>query len=74
MPYVTTWERLAREEGKQESYKEMAKKLIKKGIDLKTVAETTGLSLKQIKALIPLEGIKPQLDKKAATRNKIYRG
>jgi predicted transposase/invertase (TIGR01784 family) len=64
MPYVASWEKMAREEGiqlgkkegiqlgKKESYKEMAKKLIKKGIDLKIIAETTGLSLKEIKAMV----------------------
>jgi hypothetical protein len=71
MPYVTSWEKFAREEGiqlgkkegiqlgkkegiqlgKKESYIEMARKLIKKGIDLKIIAETTGLSLKKIKAM-----------------------
>jgi predicted transposase/invertase (TIGR01784 family) len=49
MTYVSSWEREAREQGRRETYKEVAKKLIKRGIDLKIIAETTGLSLEEVK-------------------------
>ncbi|MCK4766315.1 MAG: transposase [Candidatus Aminicenantes bacterium] len=59
MPYVTSWERLAREEGIKTGIKtgmktgkiETAKKLISKGIDLNIIAESTGLSIEEITTL-----------------------
>ena len=79
MPYVTTWERRAREEGLQEGVTlgreegvtlgreegvalgikkgahnrniEIARKLLRKGIALDIISETTGLSRKEIEAL-----------------------
>jgi len=55
MPYVTTWERRAREEGivlgvKKEK-KEIVRKMLRKGIALDIISETTGLSQAEIESL-----------------------
>ena len=47
MGYVTTWERRAKKEGKIET----AKILIKKGINIQTIIEATGLTEKEIEKL-----------------------
>ncbi|MCK4760805.1 MAG: transposase [Candidatus Aminicenantes bacterium] len=55
MPYVTSWERLAHEEGMKTGMKtgkiETAKELIAIGIDLNIIAKATGLSIEEIKTL-----------------------
>jgi len=55
MSYVTTWERRAKKEGRLEGRLEgkieAAKILIKKGIDLETIIEATGLSKNEIEKL-----------------------
>jgi hypothetical protein len=53
MPMILTAERIAMEEGKKEGKKEgkfeVAKRMLKKGLDLKFIAEVTGLPIKQLK-------------------------
>jgi predicted transposase/invertase (TIGR01784 family) len=60
MPYVPSWERRAKEEGikegikegKKEGKKEMARELIKRGIPLNVVAQSSGLPVKEIERLV----------------------
>jgi len=63
MPYVTTWERraemkgreegvvLGKKEGKIEEKTDIAKRLLRKGISLDIISETTGLSRPEIESL-----------------------
>jgi predicted transposase/invertase (TIGR01784 family) len=59
MPYVPSWERKAKEEGikegKKEGKKEMARELIKRGIPLNVVAQSSGLPVKEIERLVEAE-------------------
>ena len=51
MAYVTSWERIAKKEGKREGKLETAQKMIKKGIDRDTIIEVTGFSRKELEKL-----------------------
>jgi len=51
MPYVTTWERRARKEGAQDRNIEIARNLLKKGLPLDIISETTGLSRSEVESL-----------------------
>ena len=59
MPYVTTWERRAKEEGVVLGMEkgahnrniEIARKLLRKGISLDIISEATGLSQSEIESL-----------------------
>jgi hypothetical protein len=51
MKYVTTIERMAREEGKVEEKQTIALKMLRKHLDLETIAEVTGLTIKQLQQL-----------------------
>ncbi|MCP5103239.1 MAG: hypothetical protein GY950_07670 [bacterium] len=55
MAYVTTWERIAKKEGRKEGIKEgkldTAKRLIKKGVDMDIIVEATGFPKKEIEKL-----------------------
>ena len=63
MPYVTSWERDAKKEGIIEGIKEgkkagklekafeAAKKMMKKGFDMDTIIDITGLNRKEIEKL-----------------------
>lgn len=56
MPHVTTWERTAEERGikigKKEKMIEIAKKLIKNGIDMTIIAKSTGISRKELEKIV----------------------
>ncbi|MGD2084652.1 MAG: hypothetical protein PVH61_00565 [Candidatus Aminicenantes bacterium] len=56
MPYVTSWERIAKKEGKREGMKakakESAKRMLEDGMPIETISKYTGLTEKEIKALI----------------------
>ena len=60
MPYVTSWERIAKKEGvkigeergvKKEKI-ETASRLLKRGVELDFIADATGLSNKEIEELV----------------------
>ncbi|MCP4705516.1 MAG: hypothetical protein GY865_13025, partial [candidate division Zixibacteria bacterium] len=55
MPYVTTWERIARKEGKEDGVKEEKRKtvinLLKEGVDKKIISSATGFPIKKIEEL-----------------------
>ena len=51
MPYVTSWERIAKKEGKREGKIETARELIKRGVDMNIIAEATGFTLEEIEKL-----------------------
>lgn len=55
MSYVPTWERKAEQKGREEGARrrdiEIARKLLKKGIALEIISETTNLSRKEIESL-----------------------
>jgi hypothetical protein len=60
MPYVTSWERIAKKEGKKEGKregmeakaKETAKRMLEDGMPIETISKYTGLTEKEIKALM----------------------
>jgi predicted transposase/invertase (TIGR01784 family) len=56
MPYVTSWERIAKKEGKREGMKakakETAKRMLEDGVPIETISKYTGLTEKEIKALM----------------------
>jgi len=55
MDYVTSWEQIAKKEGKKEGIKEgklkTAAAMIKKGLNLDLIAEVTGFSKQQVQKL-----------------------
>jgi hypothetical protein len=55
MPYVTSWERIAKKEGMKEGMREgkleTARELLKRGVDIHTIAEATGFSPEEIEQL-----------------------
>ncbi len=51
MAYVTSWERIAKKEGKREGKLETAQRMIKKGIDKETIIEVTGFSREELETL-----------------------
>jgi len=56
MPYVTSWERLGEKKGKKEGKKEekleTAKRMLLDNISIEQVVKYTGLTEKDVKALI----------------------
>jgi predicted transposase/invertase (TIGR01784 family) len=56
MPYLPTWERTAKKEGKKEGKKEQAlktaKKMLEDDFSIENIMKYTGLSQKEIKALM----------------------
>ncbi len=60
MPYLASWERNAMKEGMKQGVKQgvnkekmrTAKKMLKEGIDLDTIAKITGLARKQIEKML----------------------
>jgi hypothetical protein len=56
MPYVTSWERIAKKEGVKIGVKkekiETASRLLKRGVDIDIIADATGLSKKKIEELV----------------------
>ena len=56
MPYVTSWERLGEKKGKKEGKKEekleTAKRMLLDNISIEKVVKYTGLTEKEVKALI----------------------
>jgi predicted transposase/invertase (TIGR01784 family) len=55
MPYIPTWERRAKKEGKIEAKEEMAQELLKRGVPLDIVAQSSGLSPEKLEKLIDKE-------------------
>ncbi len=51
MEYVPLWERDAEKRGMQKKAKETAKNLLKRGIDIETISDATGLKKKEIEKL-----------------------
>jgi predicted transposase YdaD len=51
MKYVTTIERMAKEEGKDEERQTIALNLIRQGLTVEAIAQATGLTIEQIQAL-----------------------
>jgi predicted transposase/invertase (TIGR01784 family) len=51
MPYVTSWERIAKKEGKREGKLELAKEFLKNGVRIDIVVKSTGLPRKEIEKL-----------------------
>jgi predicted transposase/invertase (TIGR01784 family) len=59
MPYVTSWERIGEERGKEigeetgieKGKLQTARELVKRGVDINIVAEATGFSREQIEKL-----------------------
>jgi len=60
MPHVTSWERIAKKEGKikgieegmEKKAKETARKMLEDGLPIETIIKYTGLSEKEIKELM----------------------
>jgi len=52
MPYVTTWERSAEKKGKKEQALKTAKKMLEDDFSIESIMKYTGLSQKEIKALM----------------------
>ena len=60
MPYVTSWERIARKEGKKEGKmegkmeekRETARQMLNDGVAIEKIVKYTGLTEKEIKALM----------------------
>jgi len=51
MPYITSWERIAKKEGKKEGKLETARELLRYGIDMEIIVKSTGLPGKEIEKL-----------------------
>ncbi|NIM12763.1 MAG: hypothetical protein GTO45_11715 [Candidatus Aminicenantes bacterium] len=51
MPHVTSWEKIAKKEGKREGKLETARELIKRGVDINIIAGATGFSREEIEKL-----------------------
>jgi hypothetical protein len=51
MAHVTSWERIAKKEGKKEGKLETARELIKRGVDIGIIADATGFSREEIEKL-----------------------
>jgi predicted transposase YdaD len=54
MPYITSWERIAKREGKKERIKEKAKRMLLNNFSVEQVITATGLTEKEVKALMNL--------------------
>ncbi len=52
MPYVTSWERLGEKKGKKEEKLETAKRMLFNNYSLEEVINITGLTEKEVKALM----------------------
>ena len=56
MPYVTSWERNARqdglEKGMEKKAKETARKMLEDGLPIENISKYTGLSEKEIRTLM----------------------
>jgi predicted transposase/invertase (TIGR01784 family) len=52
MPYVTSWERIAKKEGKKEEKLETAKRMLLNNFPVEQVVTITGLTEKEVKALM----------------------
>ncbi|MGD2084936.1 MAG: hypothetical protein PVH61_02010 [Candidatus Aminicenantes bacterium] len=56
MQHVTSWERIAKKEGKKEGMekkaKETAKKMLEDGLPIETISKYTGLTEKEVKELM----------------------
>jgi predicted transposase/invertase (TIGR01784 family) len=52
MPYVTSWERIAKREGKEEEKREVALKMLQDGVSIDKIASYTGLTEKKVKELL----------------------
>jgi predicted transposase/invertase (TIGR01784 family) len=55
MPYIPTWERRAEKKGKIEAKEEMAQELLKRGVSLDIVAQSSGLPPEELKKLVHKE-------------------
>ncbi|MCP4694923.1 MAG: hypothetical protein GY859_43245, partial [Desulfobacterales bacterium] len=51
MPYVTTWERMAKEDGVKEEKRKTVINLLKEGVDKTIIANATGFPLNKIEEL-----------------------
>jgi predicted transposase/invertase (TIGR01784 family) len=51
MPYITTGERIGYDRGKVEERRAIALNMLRKNLDLETIAEITGLTLTQLQQL-----------------------
>lgn len=51
MPYVTSWEKIWKKEGRQEVKLETAKELIKNGVDMNIISKATGFSLEDLEKM-----------------------
>jgi predicted transposase/invertase (TIGR01784 family) len=51
MPYVTSWERIAKKEGKKEGKLEVAREFLKNGVSIDIVAKSTGFPREEIEKL-----------------------
>lgn len=59
MPYVTSWERIAEKKGMEKGMEkglekkavEVARELVKNGVDINIIARSTGLPLEKIEKL-----------------------
>jgi len=52
MPYVTSWERIAKKEGKKEEKIETAKRMLLNDFSVEQVVTITGLNEKEVRALM----------------------
>ncbi|MCP4688915.1 MAG: hypothetical protein GY859_12755 [Desulfobacterales bacterium] len=51
MPYVTSWERIAKKKGEKKAYKAIAIKLLKAGVEKNIIADSTGFPINKIEEL-----------------------
>jgi hypothetical protein len=51
MPYVTSWERMAKKEGVKQGKLETAKELVKNGVDIDIIVKATGFTREEIEKL-----------------------
>jgi len=52
MPYVTSWERMAKKEGVKQGKLETAKRMLNDGVSIEKIAKYTGLSKREIRQLL----------------------
>ncbi len=52
MPYVTSWEKIAKKEGEEKKAKDTAKRMLEDGVSIENIAKYTGLTEKEIKSLL----------------------
>jgi len=48
MPYITSWERIAKKDGKIEGKWEIVKNSLKEGLPIQTIERITGFSMEEI--------------------------